>query len=116
MDSSSKVNYAPDIRAGSTGRRVGYYGVNTYLELPDDNQFLLVMPQSFTGTDATITIVYKEMCIRDRYMRIREITLGYTLPKYLLKRMGIGSLRIYGSAFNPVSYTHLVAEKIYLSA
>lgn len=59
VDSSSKVNYAPDIRAGSTGRRVGYYGVNTYLELPDDNQFLLVMPQSFTGTDATITIVYK---------------------------------------------------------
>lgn len=59
VDTSSKVNYVPNILAGSAGRRVGYYGVNTYLELPDTDQFLLMMPQSFTGTSATIVIVYK---------------------------------------------------------
>lgn len=57
---SSTVNYAPDILAGSAGRRVGYYGVNTYLQLPDNNQFLLMIPQSFTGrANSNITIVYK---------------------------------------------------------
>ena len=53
------MNYAPNILAGSAGVRVGYYGVNTYLELPDTDQFLLMMPQSFTGASATIVIVYK---------------------------------------------------------
>lgn len=39
------------------------------------------------------------------YMRIREITLGYSLPKHLLKRFGISGLRVYGSAFNPFTFT-----------
>ncbi|MBK5722826.1 SusC/RagA family TonB-linked outer membrane protein [Dysgonomonas sp. Marseille-P4677] len=40
------------------------------------------------------------------YMRIREITLGYTLPKNLLKRFGVSNLRVYGSAFNPFTFTN----------
>ena len=56
---SSTTSYAPDIWAGSTGRRVGYYGVNTFLELPDPTAFLLMIPQNFTGTQANLTIVYK---------------------------------------------------------
>lgn len=39
------------------------------------------------------------------YMRIREITLGYNLPKQLLKRFGVSGLRVYGSAFNPFTFT-----------
>jgi len=39
------------------------------------------------------------------YMRIREITLGYTLPKALLSRIGISQLRVYTSAFNPFTFT-----------
>ena len=40
------------------------------------------------------------------YMRIREITLGYNLPKHLLKKIGVSGLRIYGSAFNPFTFTN----------
>ncbi len=39
------------------------------------------------------------------YMRIREITLGYTLPKNWVRKLGISSLRVYGSAFNPFTFT-----------
>lgn len=58
--------------------------------------------RSATGMNSVISTWHIE---DGSYMRIREITLGYTLPKYLLKRMGIGSLRIYGSAFNPFTFT-----------
>lgn len=39
------------------------------------------------------------------YMRIREITLGYSLPKLFLKRYGIAGLRVYASTFNPFTFT-----------
>jgi TonB-linked SusC/RagA family outer membrane protein len=39
------------------------------------------------------------------YMRIREITLGYSLPKAVLSRMNISKLRVYVSAFNPFTFT-----------
>ena len=34
------------------------------------------------------------------YLRFKHIELGYTLPNYLLPRLGVGSLRIYVSAEN----------------
>lgn len=58
--------------------------------------------RSATGMNSVISTWHIE---DGSYMRIREITLGYTLPKYLLKRMGISNLRIYGSAFNPFTFT-----------
>lgn len=39
------------------------------------------------------------------YMRIREITLGYTLPKKVVKSWGMTNLRFYLSAFNPFTFT-----------
>lgn len=39
------------------------------------------------------------------YMRIRDITIGYSFPGKLLKRHGITGLRIYASAFNPFTFT-----------
>ena len=58
--------------------------------------------RSATGMNSVISTWHIE---DGSYMRIREITLGYTLPKQLLKRMGISNLRIYGSAFNPFTFT-----------
>lgn len=40
------------------------------------------------------------------YMRIREVTLGYSFPKSVLKRYGISGLRVYASAFNPFTFTN----------
>lgn len=36
------------------------------------------------------------------FFKIKNITLGYTLPKSLLKRVGIESLRVYGTITNPL--------------
>lgn len=58
--------------------------------------------RSATGMNSVISTWHIE---DGSYMRIREITLGYTLPKKLLKRIGISNLRIYGSAFNPFTFT-----------
>ena len=41
------------------------------------------------------------------FMRIRQIELGYTLPKNVLKKIGLESLRIYGTAINPFTFTKL---------
>lgn len=38
--------------------------------------------------------------ISSNYLSINNITLGYTLPKKLIRSMGIESLRIYGAADN----------------
>lgn len=40
------------------------------------------------------------------YMRIREITFGFTFLKQTVSRLGISTLRIYGSAFNPFTFTN----------
>ncbi|MDR0893555.1 MAG: TonB-dependent receptor [Mediterranea sp.] len=59
--------------------------------------------RSATGMNSVISTWHIE---DGSYMRIREITIGYSLPKKALKRLGIGSLRLYGSAFNPFTFTH----------
>ncbi len=58
--------------------------------------------RSATGMNSQISTWHIE---DGSYMRIREITLGYSLPKELLKRIGINTLRIYASAFNPFTFT-----------
>lgn len=39
------------------------------------------------------------------FLRIRNITLGYTLPKALTQRIGISRLRVYGTASNLYTFT-----------
>lgn len=39
------------------------------------------------------------------YFKISNITLGYTLPKALLRSLGIGSARFYCTAQNPFTFT-----------
>lgn len=39
------------------------------------------------------------------YLRVRNITLGYTLPKSLTSKLGIQSLRLYGTAANLLCIT-----------
>jgi hypothetical protein len=38
-------------------------------------------------------------------MRVRHITLGYTLPANLTKRAGIQSLRFYVNVVNPFTFS-----------
>ncbi len=39
------------------------------------------------------------------YLRLKSITLGYTLPKNILSKVGLSKLRVYVSAQNPLTIT-----------
>ena len=39
------------------------------------------------------------------FVRVRNITLGYTLPQSLISGMGVNSLRVYANAYNPFTFT-----------
>lgn len=58
--------------------------------------------RSATGMNSVISTWHIES---GSYMRIREITFGFTFPKHMLSRLGVSNLRIYGSAFNPFTFT-----------
>lgn len=42
------------------------------------------------------------------YTKISNLTLGYTLPKSMLGRVGIQNLRVYANAFNPFIFTKFI--------
>ncbi len=49
---------------------------------------------------------YSDRTIEDgSYLRLKTVTLGYTLPSTLTKRAGISSLRVYASAQNLLTWT-----------
>ena len=50
--------------------------------------------------------VVSDMYVRDgSYLRLKNITLGYTLPRNLTNRIGISRLRLYARAENLVTWT-----------
>ncbi|MBR0334919.1 MAG: TonB-dependent receptor [Bacteroidales bacterium] len=42
------------------------------------------------------------------YVKVKNITLGYTLPKNLLKKVGIERLRLYSTVTNPFVFTDFI--------
>jgi hypothetical protein len=42
------------------------------------------------------------------YTKISNITLGYTVPKKLLSKVGIQGLRVYANAFNPFIFSNFI--------
>ena len=71
--------------------------------------------QRWTGEGTSNTVptlgdsknwVCSDMYVRDgSYLRLKNITLGYTLPRSLTNRIGISRLRIYGRAENLFTWT-----------
>ena len=39
------------------------------------------------------------------FLRLNTVTLGYTLPKSVLSKIGINKFRIYGSIYNALTFT-----------
>ncbi len=53
------------------------------------------------------TMVYSTMFIEDgSYLKLRNVTLGYTFPKKALKKMKVSNLRVYLSAENLATFTN----------
>lgn len=64
------------------------------------------------NTNASLPLAYNEngvtssLGIEDgSYLRLNTLTLGYTLPKQLIKKAGINNLRLYGSIYNVFTIT-----------
>lgn len=57
---------------------------------------------AFGATQATSGINPTDLCVFNAsYLAIRNLTLGYTLPKKLVSKARISSLRVYATADNP---------------
>ncbi len=76
--------------------RVQQHKVNYWTPTNPTNDF----PQPDAGRDGllyTSTLTYRD----GSFIKIRTVDLGYTLPKSVLRKSGIQSLRVYVSAQNP---------------
>jgi TonB-linked SusC/RagA family outer membrane protein len=64
------------------------------------------------NTGATLPLAYSETAVastlgieKGSFLRLNTATLGYTFPKSLISKVGISSLRIYGSVYNVFTIT-----------
>jgi TonB-linked SusC/RagA family outer membrane protein len=62
------------------------------------------IPKLMVGSDYRVT---DRNLIDASYFSIKNITVGYTFSKALLNRVGLESVRIFGTADNLVLFTHL---------
>jgi TonB-linked SusC/RagA family outer membrane protein len=85
--------------AGTMNTTYEYY--NNYWR-PDrtDAKYPAPTRKNYEGTDLSGTLIYK-----GTYINIQNISLGYTLPKQLAKRAGMGSVRVYSTIQNALFIT-----------
>lgn len=57
------------------------------------------------GPESNITYTSSDFVEDGSFLRINNITLGYTLPKKLIKKIGLSSLRLYGTVNNLHTFT-----------
>ena len=79
-------------------------GQLVYLTTPDE--------LDAANVNATLPLPYNEnpivstLAIEDgSYLRLNTLTLGYSLPQKLLKRLSISKLRVYGTIYNLLTIT-----------
>lgn len=88
--SSYYVNQAPIV--------LDYWSVNN----PDGQQ-----PRLVRGSEANPNIIMSDRYIEDgSYLRIQNVTLGYTLDSDFADEIGIGRLKIYGGIQNLYTFTN----------
>lgn len=101
---------------------------NGFLAIPGYNSSDGAMPAAFVdnywtpdNTKAFYPAAYNNggsnsannMQVQDRYLlnmaylRLKNLTIGYTLPATLLKKAGVNSLRVYGALENFFTWDHL---------
>jgi TonB-linked SusC/RagA family outer membrane protein len=59
------------------------------------------LPLAYSETGVTSTLGIE----KGSFLRLNTLTLGYTVPKSALKKVGIGGLRVYGSVYNLLTIT-----------
>jgi TonB-linked SusC/RagA family outer membrane protein len=61
-------------------------------------------PQPYQGSTINTTYSSALTYVDGSYMKIKNVTLGYTLPSRISNKAGISKVRIYGTAYNPFIY------------
>jgi TonB-linked SusC/RagA family outer membrane protein len=75
---------------------------------PDNTKAFYPAAYNNAGSNTT-----NNMQVQDRYLlnmayiRLKNLTVGYSLPQNLLKRVGVTSLRVYGALENFITWDHL---------
>ena len=65
-------------------------------------------PYNMSGSNSGYNMqVQSKYLLNMAYLRIKNITVGYTLPEYLTKRVNISKLRVYASLENFFTFDHL---------
>lgn len=101
---------------------------NGFLAIPGFNPSDGAMPQAIAGnywttdnTGAFYPAAYNNggsnasnnIQVQDRYLlnmaylRLKNLTVGYTLPQSLMRKAGISSVRVYGALENFITWDHL---------
>jgi len=63
------------------------------------------VPKVWLGSDNTPNQASSRWLEKGDYIRVRSITLGYTIPKKYLNKIGFENIRAYVQAFNPFIIT-----------
>lgn len=62
-------------------------------------------PMNAVANRSTVTVGYSDYYVLDNdYLRLRNLTLGYTLPNACAKKLGIEKLRVYVSGDNLLTF------------
>jgi TonB-linked SusC/RagA family outer membrane protein len=93
------------------GALLGYFSYGS-LNLPDNYDYWTEdnptndFPRPYMTTRSTISSSTLGLTYVDgSYVKIKNITLGYTLPRTIQKKVGLSDLRIYGTLYNPIIIT-----------
>ena len=71
---------------------------------PEDLNRLNANAQYANGYHET-GIVSSEGIEDGSYLRLNTLTLGYSLPKHIISRLGMNNLRVYGTIYNLLTLT-----------
>lgn len=73
-----------------------------YWKKPGDNA---TYPKPVYGSSSVYYAGYSTRFIQDgSYLRIKDVTLSYTLPQNITKKAGMNNVKVYVSAINPYTF------------
>ena len=97
--SASQYYYRNMLDIMADGKR--WTNLNADGTICNDPELLASMNANTTMWSPYTNFVLTDWAIEDgSFLRLATITLGYTLPQSLTKRVGINSLRFYATAYN----------------
>lgn len=104
--------WADNRMAGYTPDNGGKY-VNMDYWMKDSNEDAL-LPGAYKGRKFYEYTGYQGFWYADNsFIKLKRITVGYTLPKATLKKLGIGNLRIYATVNDPLYWVKSDYQKGY---